>query len=90
MQNKMPIMSSLWPSTPWKNTLERSGSLRLASPLTCSGCAIAVMLRPKKEISSEADFSKREHAMLESKLRMGVPPIYENDYDYAFRTDFLG
>jgi hypothetical protein len=48
------------------------------------------MLRPKNEIRIEADFSNREHAMLESKLRMGVPPIYENDYDYAFRTDFLG
>jgi len=48
------------------------------------------MLRPTNEIRIEADFSNREHAMLESKLRMGVPPIYENDYDYAFRTDFLG
>ena len=55
--NRMPIISSLWPSTPRKKTLERSGSSKLASPLTRSGCAIAETLRLKKEIRIETDFS---------------------------------
>src|SRR5467141_676075 len=37
MQNKIPIVSSLWPSMPRNEICERSGSLRPASPPTVSG-----------------------------------------------------
>src|SRR5271157_4717625 len=33
MQNRMPMVSNLWPVTPRNWTWERSGSFRLASPL---------------------------------------------------------
>src|SRR6266436_8162747 len=37
MQNKIPIVSSLWPSMPRNEICERSGSFRPASPPTVSG-----------------------------------------------------
>src|SRR5260221_10459308 len=41
MQITMPKSSSLWPSIPRKETLERSGSFRLASPPASSARAEA-------------------------------------------------
>src|SRR5438445_13432924 len=45
MQNKIPIVSSLWPSMPRNEFCERSGSFRPASPPTVSGadCARAAV-----------------------------------------------
>src|SRR5215469_2424394 len=55
-QNKMPISSSLWPSIPpRKLTWERSGSLRLASPLGDSdGWAKAVEVAIRIRETTEA------------------------------------
>src|SRR5215467_5852731 len=77
IQKKIPIMSKRWPSTPRKVTDERSGSLRLASPPTCSGCASAAEAKTVRDESvsptTPTIFAQRD-AKLADQMRMVIPP----------------
>src|SRR5881394_3004751 len=73
---------------PQKVTLERSGNLRLASPLTCSGWARATEApKVKNRNNADADWAMRCEldATLCKPMRMGIPPILTYHDDYAFR-----
>src|SRR6266436_3595931 len=57
-QNRSPIMRSLWPSIPpRKLTVERSGSLRAASPPPVSppDCAKAAAEQERKKAKNQVD-----------------------------------
>src|SRR5215469_13686637 len=77
IQKKIPIMSKRWPSMPRKVTDERSGSFRLASPLTCSGCASAAEAKTVRKENASATkpivLGQRD-AKLADQMRMVIPP----------------
>src|SRR5215469_7171017 len=80
MQKKIPIMSKRWPSMPRKVTDERSGSFRLASPLTCSGCARAAEAKTVRNENASATkpiVLGQRGAKLADQMRMVIPPKLE-------------
>src|SRR5579862_5835848 len=93
MQNRIPIMSSLWPSTPRNETEERSGSFRLASPPASEeGCANAEALKVMTERIAATVVTPcrvKRHprdTRSASQVRIGNPPLIQlfKD-DYGFR-----
>src|ERR1044071_5772165 len=92
MQNRMPIISSRWPSIPRKLTDERSGSLRFASPLACSAWANAAGATRTERIAKAENFNIRDQqdARLRGQLRMANSSIYELRMINGFRTILRG
>src|SRR6516164_2663763 len=81
-------MSKRWPSIAplKKDTEDRSGSLRLASPLACSGWAKA-MPGAKRESrkAKEANLATRDQqdATLAGQMRIRIPPIMMTNWIIA-------
>src|SRR5271170_1138069 len=93
MQKIIPIISSLCPSMPRKETEERSGSFRPASPPTSeAGWAKAAdAAKVTKAATAVARFWAKQHprdTRSASQVRIGNPPLIENDIkdDYGFRS----
>src|SRR5580698_8632132 len=80
MQKRMPKRSSLCPSIPRKETEERSGSLRAASPPTSSvACAAndCTAVNSDSVVATALNFAIR-HASdraLVSQVRIDTPPV---------------
>src|SRR5579864_4991101 len=96
MQNRIPTMSNLWPSMPRNETEERSGSFRPASP-PASGAGWAKAADAPRMTTARIDATvvarvwatrHPRDATLASQVRIGKPPLIENDYkdDYGFRS----
>src|ERR1700680_768050 len=95
MQNRIPIISSRWPSMPRNETEERSGSLRPPSPLD-SGAGWAQAADAPKVIMARMPatavvrvLAKRHprDTISASQVRIANPPLIENYIkdDYGFR-----
>src|SRR5215472_74621 len=80
MQNRIPTMSKRWPSIAplKKDTEDRSGNFRLASPLACSGWARAMPgAKMESRKAKEANLATRDQqdATLAGQMRIRIPPM---------------
>src|SRR6476646_6934476 len=66
-QNSRPNIKRLWPLMPRNETDDRSGSLRLASPLAASGAACA-----RHDVAPKAATAKTENKVLAKRRSFGL------------------
>src|SRR5271167_1292711 len=97
MQKTIPIISSLCPSIPKKETEDRSGSFNPASPPTSeAGWATAAdAAKATKAATAAARLRAKRHpsdTRSASQVRIGNPPLIEERYkdDYGFRSSNRG